>query len=120
MTSQATDVPAPAAKPGGNGGETAYTSDAGGGTFVGYNETDCPDYGITEYTLWAGKTNDAGTVTVTNDDDNLYVTYNTNGTADLGEVHVYVWDDLADIPSTVRLPATLRTQPRTSTPTATR
>ena len=99
MTSQATDVPAPAAKPGGNGGETAYTSDAGSGTFVGYNETDCPDYGITEYTLWAGKTNDAGTVTVTNDDDNLYVTYNTNGTADLGEVHVYVWDDLADIPS---------------------
>lgn len=57
------------------------------------------DYGIYEYTLWAGKHNDAGTVTITNDDDNIYVTYNTNETADLGEVHVYIWDDLSQIPS---------------------
>ncbi len=83
---------------GGGGNETAYSSDAGSGTFAGYNETDCPDYGIAEYALWAGKTNNAGSVTITSDDENLYVTYNTNGTADLKEVHVYVWDDLNDIP----------------------
>ncbi len=98
-------MPEPAAKKGGapvgaatNAGETAYTMDAGDGTFGGYNEANCPDYGITTYTLWAGKTNDAGTVSITNDEDNLYVTYNTNGTADLKEVHVYVWDNQEDIP----------------------
>jgi hypothetical protein len=108
MTSTVDEIAvAPAAKGGGNGGggaastsndgETAY-SNGGPGDFVGFNETDCPDYGIYEWTLWAGKTNDAGTVSITADDGNLYVTYDTNETADLGEVHVYVWTDLADIP----------------------
>ena len=83
---------------GSNSGETAYTCTSEG-EFSGYNETNDPDYAIYEYTLWAGQHNDAGTVTITNDDDNIYVTYNTNETADLGEVHVYLWDDLADIPS---------------------
>jgi len=83
---------------GGNAGETSYACDAEG-SFVGYNETNNPDYGIYSYTLWAGKHNDAGTVTITNDDDNLYVTYNTNETADLSEIHVYVWTNEADIPS---------------------
>ncbi len=82
----------------GSSSETAYSSDAGNGAFAGYNETNCPDYGIAEYTLWAGKTNDAGSVSITNDDENVYVTYNTNGTADLKEVHVYIWDDLSQIP----------------------
>ena len=71
-------------------GETAYACNADG-EFVGFNETNNPDYGVYEYTLWAGQHNDAGTVTITNDDDNIYVTYNTNSTADLAEVHVYVW-----------------------------
>jgi len=93
----------PAAKKGGaavqgGGGETAYSTNAGSGEIVGYNETDCPDYGIMEYTLWAGKTNDAGTVSITNSDETLYVTYNTNGTADLQEVHVYIWDSEGEIP----------------------
>jgi len=70
--------------------ETASACNADG-EFVGYNETNNPDYGIYEYTLWAGQHNDAGTVTITNDDDNIYVTYNTNSTADLAEVHVYFW-----------------------------
>jgi len=70
--------------------ETAYACNADG-EFVGYNETNNPDYGVYEYTLWAGKHNDAGTVSITNDDNNIYVTYNTNSTADLQEVHVYVW-----------------------------
>ncbi len=69
------------------------------GTLSGYNETENPDYGIYSYTLWAGKHNDAGTLTVTNDEENLYVTYNTNASADLGEVHIYVWTDAAVIPS---------------------
>jgi|GEM_PF-3117853 len=86
---------------GGNGGQTAFTTTAGTGTgdFIGYNETDNPDYGIYSYTLWAGKTNDAGVVEVTNDDENIYVTYNTNETADLKEVHVYLWTSESDIPS---------------------
>lgn len=57
------------------------------------------DYGTYTYTLWAGKTNNAGTVTITNDDNNIYVTYNTNNTADLSEVHVYLWSNQLDIPS---------------------
>jgi|GEM_PF-721274 len=81
-----------------NAGETAYTCSAEG-DFVGFNETNDPDYAVYEYTLWAGQHNDAGTVTITNDDENIYVTYNTNETADLGEVHVYIWDDAADLPS---------------------
>jgi len=104
MAPQTSDFSSNAMAKGGNGGgnsnsgETAYTCTSEG-EFAGYNETDNPDYGVYEYTLWAGKHNDAGTVTITNDDDNIYVTYNTNETADLGEVHVYLWDDLENIPS---------------------
>ena len=49
--------------------------------------------------LWAGKTSDAGTVTISNDADNYYVEYNTNGTGDLKGVHVYVWTDAGQIPT---------------------
>lgn len=41
-------------------------------------------------TLWAGQHNDAGTVSVWNDGDNLYVRYNTTGDWQLLETHVYV------------------------------
>lgn len=89
----------------GNSGETAY-ADAGIGEFAGYtdevdyiNTDGCPDYGVYEFTLYAGKTNDAGTVVISNDGDYLYVSYNTNGTADLGEAHVYVWTDESQIPT---------------------
>lgn len=101
MTSE---VPAPAAKKGGaasttsNDGETAY-SNGGSGDLDGYSGTQCPNYGNFSWTLWAGQTNNAGTVSITNDaDGNILVTYDTNETADLGEVHVYAWTDLADIP----------------------
>lgn len=81
------------------GGDTGYAgSDGGSGEFVGYTEADNPDYGVFEYTLWAGKHNDAGSVTITNDDDMLYININTNETADLEEAHVYIWYDLSDIP----------------------
>lgn len=41
-------------------------------------------------TLWAGKTIDAGTVTVTNDDEFIYLTYQLSGEWLLKEVHLYV------------------------------
>jgi hypothetical protein len=44
------------------------------------------------FTLWGGKTIDVGTVTVANDEKNLYVTYATTGDWWLHEVHLYVLD----------------------------
>ena len=41
-------------------------------------------------TLWAGQTTDIGTVTVSNDETNLYVTYDTTGDWYLTAVHLYV------------------------------
>jgi len=62
-------------------------------------QLDCENgYIPIEYTLWAAKFKNAGTVTISNDDNNLYVTYTTNETADLGEVRVNVWYDAADVP----------------------
>ena len=89
------DIPVELAK----GGDTGYAgSNGGSGEFVGYTEADNPDYGVLEYTLWAGKHNDAGSVSITNDDDMLYININTNETADLTEAHVYIWHDMSDIP----------------------
>ena len=81
---------------GNNSGETAYTCHEDG-DFVGY-EGECPSVGVYEYTLWAGKHNDAGTVRIWTDDSYLYVEYDTNDTADLREAHVYVWLNEEDIP----------------------
>ncbi|MFC2135267.1 hypothetical protein ACFLR4_00180 [Bacteroidota bacterium] len=78
-----------------SGGETTYS--CADGELVGY-EGECPSVGVYEYTLWAGKYNDAGTVSIWADDANIYVEYNTNETADLEEAHVYVWTNLNDIP----------------------
>ena len=43
-------------------------------------------------TLWAGQTIDAGTVTVWNDPDYLYVSFTTSGDWFLSETHVWVGD----------------------------
>jgi hypothetical protein len=51
-------------------------------------------------TLYAGQTIDAGTVTVSNDADNLYVTYTTANGWLLSETHLHVADSLAGIPQT--------------------
>lgn len=62
-------------------------------------QLDCESgYVPVEFTLWAGKYNDAGTVTISNNDNTLFVTFTTNETADLGDVHVYVWTDATDVP----------------------
>lgn len=49
------------------------------------------------FTLWAGQTIDVGTVRVSNDETNLYVTYNTTGDWYLKEAKLYV--GLGDAPT---------------------
>jgi hypothetical protein len=51
-------------------------------------------------TLWAGQTIDAGTVTVSNDEFNLYVTFTTANDWLLSETHLHVADSLAEVPQT--------------------
>lgn len=52
--------------------------------------------GSTTYTLWAGQTIDAGTLTVSNDATNLYVNYTTTGT--FGTLHLWVGTDWTLLP----------------------
>jgi len=44
------------------------------------------------FDLFAGQSNDVGSVTVANDDENVYVTYSTEGDWTLTETHLYVLD----------------------------
>ncbi len=60
-------------------------------------QTTCEDAKIV--TLIAGQHIDAGTVTVTNDEENLYVTYQTNDDWSISETHLYVGPE-EDIPQT--------------------
>lgn len=50
------------------------------------------------YTLFAGQSIPVGNIVVTNDDTNIYVTFNTDGGWVLNETHVYV-GDVAGIPT---------------------
>lgn len=51
------------------------------------------------FPMWAGKTIDAGTVTISVDDQGLAtVTINTSEYSDLKQVHIYVWSDSLEIP----------------------
>ncbi|MGE5406758.1 MAG: hypothetical protein ACM3NR_03510 [Methanosarcina sp.] len=53
--------------------------------------------GSHEYTLWAGQHINAGTLTVSNDETNLYVTYTlTSGT--FGTLHLWVGTDITLLP----------------------
>mgnify|MGYP000529442543 CR=1 FL=1 len=49
-------------------------------------------------TLFAGQTIDAGSVCVSVDSDNLVVSYATTGGWQLTEAHLWVGDDLANMP----------------------
>lgn len=81
---------------GGNGGETGY---AGAGPYDPAEKGECSDgYKSQVFSLWAGQDNYAGTVTVSNDEDNIYVTYDTNESADLKEVHVDVYSTADAVP----------------------
>lgn len=51
-------------------------------------------------TLYAGQTIDAGSVCVSVGGDNLVVSYNTTGGWQLTETHLWVGDDLANMPQT--------------------
>lgn len=51
-----------------------------------------------EFILWAGQDNEAGTVTLSNDNDYFYISIDTNSAADLQEVHVYAYTDLSALP----------------------
>lgn len=78
-----------------SGGKTPYTDTKGGGAWfyiAEYKidccvEDKCPEM---VYTLWAGQHNNAGTITIENDGQFLYIFYNTNESADLGSVHVRI------------------------------
>jgi hypothetical protein len=81
---------------GGNGGETGY---AGAGPYDPAEGGACSDgYKSQVFSLWAGQDNYAGSVTVSNDEDNIYVTYDTNESADLKEVHVDVYSTADAVP----------------------
>jgi len=83
-------------KAGGNGGETGY---AGAGPYDPAEKGECSDgYKSQVFSLWAGQDNYAGTVTVSNDEDNIYVAYDTNESADLKEVHVDVYSTADAVP----------------------
>jgi hypothetical protein len=83
-------------KGGGNGGETGY---AGAGPYDPAAEGECSDgYKSQVFSLWAGQDNYAGNVTVSNDEDNVYVSYDTNESADLKEVHVDVYSTADSVP----------------------
>ena len=57
--------------------------------------------GTTSWDLTAGQTIDVGSVTVENDADNLYVTYTLDYPgACFGTLHLWVGDDLANVPKT--------------------
>ena len=67
-----------------------------GGATAGYSS--CP---VQSWTLWAGQTQDVGTVEVTNDATNVYVTYTlTAPGATFGGLHLWVGNDLNNLPKT--------------------
>ncbi len=61
-------------------------------------------YGFASFTygLWAGKTISAGSVSVVNDNQNLYVT--VSSPALIKEVHIYLYDSLAALPTSRPVP----------------
>lgn len=49
--------------------------------------------------FWAGQNNDAGTVTISNDQDNFYIEIDTNGLADIQEYHIYAYSSTSGLPT---------------------
>lgn len=52
----------------------------------------------TDYPIWAGQNINAGTMTVSNDNDNLYISYNMSGDWQLKATHLHIASSLAGIP----------------------
>jgi hypothetical protein len=73
------------------------------GAGQGFGDADNGTCGDTTWNLTAGQTNVVGTVTVENDGDNIYVTYQLDDTAApdacFGTLHVWVGNDLTNVPA---------------------
>ncbi len=50
------------------------------------------------FNLWAGQDNLAGFVNISNDNENFYILIDTNDSADLQEVHIYMYTDANSLP----------------------
>ncbi len=92
------------AKKGGKGHSSANSNsnsnNAGTGTKLDQvTEDENNSYSAYTHSLWAGQDSYAGEVIVTNNDDELSITYNTDASADLKEVHIYIWTDESTIPN---------------------
>ena len=75
---------------------TSFGRAASAAHLIGVDECGTP----TVVTLFAGQTIDAGTVTIANDENYLYVTFSTSNGWLLSETHLHVADSLAGIPQT--------------------
>lgn len=73
-------------------GEGKETHEYIGYRFLGFVSSD--------FSLWAGQTNDAGRVSISNDGVNFYVEIDTNGLADVQEFHINAYASVAGLPST--------------------
>jgi len=69
--------------------ESGYTNDAG--ESIGYQSF--------TYGFWAGQDNDAGTVTISNDEESFYILVDTNSGGDLQEVHIYAYTEESQLPN---------------------
>jgi hypothetical protein len=55
--------------------------------------------GLSSWTLWAGQSINAGTLAVSNDETNLYVTYSATSGNTFGTLHLWVGTDLTLLPA---------------------
>lgn len=67
-------------------------------TGLDYCVQSCCEVEAQDYILYGGQTIEVGVLSVTNDGDNLYVTYSTTGCWEIDETHLYV-GDAASIPT---------------------
>ncbi len=80
------------------GDGTRFTTKGNWATYFTYEiQNDCCLLSTETFTIYGGQTIDAGTLLVTNDETNLYVTYTSNDNWYFGALHLYV-GDLNDLP----------------------
>lgn len=77
---------------------TNLTTRGSWATYSTYCLMDCCEIATVSYDLYGGQTILVGSIDVTNDDNNVYITYNTTGGWTLAETHLYV-GDLAGLPT---------------------
>ena len=92
------------AKKGGKGQSSANSNSNSNNTGTGtkldnVTEDENNSYSVYSHSLWAGQDSYAGEVIVTNNDNELNITYTTDASADLKEIHIYIWDHENNIPN---------------------